>query len=74
MRGAAYYPVFLDLRGRPCVVVGGDAVALAKVEGLLEAGARVTVVAPELEPGLAALAASGAVVHLARGYRRGDLA
>lgn len=78
MRGAArsrvYYPVFLDLRDRPCVVVGGDAAARAKVEGLLEAGARVTVVAPELEPALAALAASGAVVHLARGYRRGDLA
>lgn len=74
MRGAAYYPVFLDLRGRPCVVVGGDAAALAKVEGLLEAGARVTVVAPELVPGLAALAASGAVLHRARSYRRGDLA
>jgi siroheme synthase-like protein len=66
--------VFLDLRDRPCVVVGGDAAALAKVEGLIEAGARVTVVAPELEPGLAALAASGAILHRARGYRRGDLA
>ncbi|HSL83757.1 MAG TPA: NAD(P)-dependent oxidoreductase, partial [Thermoanaerobaculia bacterium] len=69
-----FYPVFLNLRDRPCVVVGGDAAARAKVEGLLEAGARVTVVAPELEPGLARLAASGAVVHRPRGYRPGDLA
>lgn len=69
-----YYPVFLDLRDRPCVVVGGDAAARGKVEGLLEAGARVTVIAPELEPGLAALAASEAVRHRARPYRSGDLA
>lgn len=73
MRPAAYYPVFLDLRGRPCVVVGGDAAARAKVEGLLAAGARVTVVAPGLEPGLAALASSDAVRHRARAYRTGDL-
>lgn len=72
--GGVVYPVFLDLRDRPCVVVGGDAAARAKVGGLLEAGARVTVVAPELEPGLARLAASGAVAHRARGYRPGDLA
>jgi precorrin-2 dehydrogenase/sirohydrochlorin ferrochelatase len=38
----------LDLRGRRCVVVGGGTVARRKVEGLLEAGARVDVVAPEV--------------------------
>lgn len=69
----AYYPVFLDLRDRPCVVVGGDAAAGAKVESLLAAGARVTVVAPELVGALADLAAAGAVRHLARPYRTGDL-
>ena len=68
-----YYPVFLDLRDRRCVVVGGDAAAASKVEGLLAAGARVTVIAPRLEPALEARVASGAVHHLARGYRRGDL-
>jgi siroheme synthase-like protein len=69
-----YYPVFLDLRGRPCVVVGGGPVAEGKVLGLLEAGARVTIVAPELTSGLAALAREGRVAHVPRGYRPGDLA
>ncbi len=74
MTGPPLYPVALDLCGRSCVVVGGDEAARAKVEGLLASGARVTVVAPELVPGLAARAASGAVRHRARPYRPGDLA
>lgn len=43
-----YYPVFLDLRGKRCVVVGGGSIAVRKVEGLREAEAVVTVVAPEI--------------------------
>jgi siroheme synthase-like protein len=42
-----HYPVFLDLRDQPVLVAGAGAVALRKVRGLLEAGAQVTVVAPE---------------------------
>jgi len=68
-----YHPVFLDLRGRPCVVVGGGAVAQEKVESLLDAGARVTVVSPSLTAALEALAATHEVVHHPRAYRRGDL-
>lgn len=44
----AYYPILLDLRGRRCLVVGGGAVARRKVNGLLEAGASVIVVAPHI--------------------------
>lgn len=46
---------FLDLQGQSALVVGGGAVALRRVRTLLEAGLRVTVVAPELHPDLVAL-------------------
>jgi len=42
------YPIFLNLEGRPVLVVGGGPVAVRKARGLLEAGAKVTLVSPEL--------------------------
>ncbi|HEY3220166.1 MAG TPA: siroheme synthase CysG [Gemmatimonadales bacterium] len=68
-----FYPVFLHVQGRRGVVVGGGAVAEQKVVGLLEAGARVTVVSPDLTWKLEDLAATGAIELRRRGYRRGDL-
>jgi uroporphyrin-III C-methyltransferase / precorrin-2 dehydrogenase / sirohydrochlorin ferrochelatase len=44
------YPVFLKLDGRPVLIVGGGPVAAGKLEGLLAAGAKVTVVAPDIRP------------------------
>lgn len=41
-----YHSVYLHLEGRPCLVVGGGNIAVEKITGLIEAGARVTVVAP----------------------------
>jgi siroheme synthase-like protein len=70
----SYYPIFLDLTNRPVVVIGGGPVAEGKVEGLLAAGARVTVVAPDLTPALQALAAEGRLTHHPRPYAPGDLA
>src|SRR2546421_1893328 len=70
----AFYPVFLDLRGRRAVVIGGGAVAEQKVRGLTAAGAHVTVVSPDLSPGLTDLAARGAIELRRRSYRGGDLA
>jgi uroporphyrin-III C-methyltransferase/precorrin-2 dehydrogenase/sirohydrochlorin ferrochelatase len=64
----------MSLRGRPVVVVGGGEVALRKVEGLLAEGARVTVIAPAVAPGLEALVGQGAVELRRRRHRRGDLA
>jgi precorrin-2 dehydrogenase / sirohydrochlorin ferrochelatase len=69
-----YYPVCLDLRDRPCVVIGGGAVAARKVEGLLECGARVTVVAPALVPRLQSLLDEGRIEARQRPYAKGDLA
>ncbi|HLY66038.1 MAG TPA: bifunctional precorrin-2 dehydrogenase/sirohydrochlorin ferrochelatase [Chloroflexota bacterium] len=44
----SYYPVFLDLRGQRCVVLGGSDVAAAKASALLDTGAQVTIIASEL--------------------------
>ena len=69
---ADYFPAFLDLRRRRCLVVGGGEIGERKTRALLDCGARVTVVSPSLTPGLAALAASGRLVHRARPFRRSD--
>ena len=50
-----YYPLFLDLRGKPVLVIGAGKVALRKTRGLVEAGASVTVVAPRWEAGFEGL-------------------
>jgi len=71
---SAFYPVFLDLRGRRAVVIGGGAVAEQKVRGLVAAGAHVTVVSPDLLAGLTDLARRGAIEVRRRPYRGGDLA
>lgn len=56
-----FYPAYLDLRGRSCLVVGGGAVAERKAHSLIDAGANVTVVSPELTPKLRDLARAGAI-------------
>ncbi len=69
-----YLPVFVDLAGRRCLVVGGGEVAVRKLEALLSAGACVTVVAPEVAPEIERLASAGAAVRIERrGYRTEDL-
>lgn len=68
-----YFPIFLDLKEKLCVVVGGGRVAERKVRSLLKAGARVRVVGPELTAPLFRLREKGKIAHLSRPYRRGDL-
>ena len=70
---AVYYPAFLDLRGRRCLVVGGGDVAERKVSGLLDAGATVCVVSPHVTVALAALGGAGIIEHRARRFRRYDV-
>jgi len=67
-----YFPAFLDLRARRCLVVGGGPIAERKVHGLLECGARVIVVSPTLVAGLAQLAAIGRIEHRPRVFRKID--
>jgi siroheme synthase-like protein len=73
-RRARDYPIALDLRGRSCLVVGGGPVAERKVDGLLAAGARVTIVSPRLTPGLRSRAGRGHCRHVGRRYASGDVA
>jgi precorrin-2 dehydrogenase/sirohydrochlorin ferrochelatase len=69
-----YYPISLDLVGRPCLVVGGGAIAERKIAGLVEAGARVTVVSPSLTPALLRLATEAPLRWRPREYAQGDAA
>ncbi len=68
------FPILLALTDRRVVVAGGGSVAERKVGALREAGARITVISPALTPGLAALAASGAVTWEQRLFAFGDCA
>ena len=67
------FPVMLDLEGRPCLVVGGGAVAARKIAALLEAGARVTVVSPTLCPAALDVARDGGLRWWPREYADGDV-
>src|SRR5689334_9648940 len=69
----SYYPIFLNLSGQRCLIIGGGMVAERKVVGLLEAGASITVVSPELTPVLKDLAQEKKIRHFMRDYRKGDL-
>jgi precorrin-2 dehydrogenase / sirohydrochlorin ferrochelatase len=68
------YPVALELAGRRCVVTGGGREAEGKARALLEAEADVVVIAPRVSDGLGDLVRRGEIIHVARRYRRGDLA
>ena len=69
----SYYPVFLSVRGKKCVVVGGGRVALRKVKALLEHGADVAVVSPALCPELSDLANAKKIRALLKEYEPGDI-
>ncbi len=68
-----FYPLFLKINGKRCVVVGGGQVALRKVKALFEHGANVEVVSPDPCPELSKLAEGGEVKLLRRHYQAGDL-
>ena len=68
-----YYPIFLNLSGRNCVVAGGGQVALRKVATLLQYGADITVISPRLCKGLGELDCAGKIKVRRRVYQAGDL-
>jgi uroporphyrin-III C-methyltransferase/precorrin-2 dehydrogenase/sirohydrochlorin ferrochelatase len=68
-----FLPIFLDIRGQPCLVVGGGEVAARKSALLLRAGARVTVLAPKLSAAFDADLAAARIAHRAARFRDEDL-
>lgn len=68
-----YYPAFLDIKDRLCLVFGGGEVAERKVLMLLRFGALVNVISPEVTKRLSRLEAAGRITIIKRGYIQGDL-
>jgi precorrin-2 dehydrogenase/sirohydrochlorin ferrochelatase len=67
------FPIFLKIAARPCTVVGAGNLAEAKIDSLLAAQAKITVIAPEARPRVVEMAAAGEIEWLRRNYAAGDL-
>jgi len=68
------FPILVSLEGKKVVVIGGGTIAERKIRTVLDCGAFVTVIAPELTEGLSDLASEHKFIYLKREYRNGDLA
>ncbi|MYC35091.1 MAG: bifunctional precorrin-2 dehydrogenase/sirohydrochlorin ferrochelatase [Chloroflexi bacterium] len=68
-----YYPVYLNLAGKRCVILGGGTIAQGKIAALRDAGARITVISPEATDGIKRAAQRGDVAFEQREYQAGDL-
>ena len=69
-----YYPVYLNLAGKRCVILGGGAIAQGKLAALRDAGAKITVISPQATDGIKRAAQRGDITLQQREYRDGDLA
>ena len=70
---SVYYPAFLDLEEKKCIVIGGGRVALRKIKLLRDCGAKVTVISPRFHAGVTRLAKAGAVRVVKRSFKSGDV-
>lgn len=68
-----YYPTFLNIQDKKCVVIGGGKVALRKIKILLTSGAKVAVISPEVHPELKQLAENGLIQLIQKEFEQGDL-
>ena len=69
----SYFPIFLKLKNRRCLVLGGGVVAERKIAGLLEVGAAVTVISPDVTETIARWSKGKIIELIARRYQSGDL-
>ena len=70
---SAYYPVYLNLKGKRCLVFGGGTVAEDKISKLQAAGAQISVISPEATPAIRDSARKGQLEWRVREYQPGDL-
>ncbi len=68
-----YYPVYLDLTSRPCLVVGGGLIAQRKIASFMDAGAVVTIVSPSVTRRIQRWADKKKIRHIARAFRASDM-
>jgi len=67
------FPIFLKLRGRRCLIVGGGRISEGKVAGLLSTGAKIKLVSPKVTPQIAAWHRSGRLCWEKRTFRNSDM-
>lgn len=72
MTNNAGFQATLNVDGRQCMVIGGDEEAVEKIQRLMDAGAKITVVNPTLHVELRKLTASGKIIHRGRTFRSSD--
>lgn len=68
-----FYPVFLNLTGRRCVIIGGGQIAEGKISKLLDSGAKIIVISPDATQGIRGFAERGQIEFDLRKYQEGDL-
>jgi precorrin-2 dehydrogenase / sirohydrochlorin ferrochelatase len=68
-----YYPLFLDIAGKLCVVLGGGKIAERKVSTLIKFKAKVKLISPKITKNLSKRAESAKIEFVEREYREGDL-
>ncbi len=68
-----FYPVFLNLTDRRCVIIGGGQIAEGKITKLLDSGAKISVISPDATQAIQAMAERGDIEFASRKYQAGDL-
>ena len=73
MKKTPYFPLFIDLSGKDILFVGGGSIAARRVFVLQPFAEKITVVAPEIEEGIRALAEEGVITWIRRPFNEEDL-
>ncbi len=68
-----YYPICLDVKGKKCVIVGGGEVSARKITFLLNCGANIVVISPEINEGINTFVQGKSIEWIERGYKSHDL-